>query len=326
MIRSRIVGVGHYLPENIVTNFDLEERMDTTNEWIRQRTGILQRHVADEGVGTSDLATEASKRALDAAGIPATDLDFVICCTMTSDYHFPSSACLVEHNIGAKNAGAVDINAACSGFIYGLEMADAFIRAGVHQKILVIGAEVVTSCIDWGKRDTAILFGDGAGAVVVCADESDQGIISTYTNADGEVYEMLYIPAGGSKQSITPENVHDVERGIVMDGRALYKRAIAAFGDATDETLKRADMSADDLDLFVPHQANKRIIDAAAERIGLPEEKIFLNVDKVANTSAASIPIALSHAIEQDKLHANDTVLLAGFGAGLTWGGAVVRW
>lgn len=326
MLKARIIGTGHYLPERVLTNNDLEHLMDTTDEWIRQRTGILQRHIAGDSEAASDLAAHASAAALKNADVDPADVDFIICATLTPDYFMPSSACLVQHKIGARRAGACDINAACSGFVYALQQADALIRAGVHRTILVVGAEVMTARLDWTKRDTAVLFGDGAGAVVLRADHSDAGILSTYTASDGEAYDILMVPAGGSAQVITPENIHALNRGILMNGRELYKRAIHAFGDAAEQALRRARVGVDDIRLFVPHQANKRIIAAAAERIGLAEDRIYLNVDRVANTSAASIPIALDHARAERRLDRGDLVLLAAFGAGLTWASAVVRW
>ncbi|HRI87689.1 MAG TPA: beta-ketoacyl-ACP synthase III [Candidatus Hydrogenedentes bacterium] len=326
MLRARIIGTGHYLPERVLTNSDLEHLMDTTDEWIRQRTGILQRHIAADDEAASDLAAHASSRALERAGIAATDVDYIICATLTPDYFMPSSACLVQHKVGAFRAGACDINAACSGFMYGVQQADALIRAGVHKTILVIGTEIMTARLDWTKRDTAVLFGDGAGAVVLRGDTSGAGILSTYTASDGSGYDVLMVPAGGSAQVITPENINELNRGILMNGRELYKRAVHAFGDAVEQALLRAGVQVDDLRLFVPHQANRRIIVAAAERVGLPEEKIYLNVDRVANTSAASIPIALDQAYEEGRLAQGNLVLLAAFGAGLTWGSAVVKW
>lgn len=327
MLRSRIIGTGHCLPKNVVTNTDLEKIMDTTDEWIRQRTGILQRHIScGEGESVSDLATAASKMAMERAGVTADEIDCIICATMTPDYLCPASAPLIQNNLGAMKASAFDLNAACSGFVYSLEVANGLIQSGVHKTVLVIGAEVLSVRLDWQSRETAVLFGDGAGAVVLRGEQGDRGIISTFSRADGSACDMLHIPAGGTRQPITPENIDTVVRGLNMDGRALYKRAVHAFGEATYEALARAGIRAEDIDLFVPHQANLRIITAAVERIGLPEDKIFLNLDRVANTSAASIPIALDDAVTQGLIKDFDIVLLAAFGAGLTWASAVVRW
>ncbi|MFA6242134.1 MAG: beta-ketoacyl-ACP synthase III [Candidatus Hydrogenedentales bacterium] len=326
MVRSRIVGTGHYLPEKVLTNVDLEGLMDTTDEWIRQRTGILQRHIAAPDEAASDLAAKACARALENAGIAAEEVDFIHCATATPDYFMPSAACLIQHKIGAKRAGACDLNAACSGFVYALQMADALIRAGVHKTVLVAGAEIMTARLDWTKRDTAVLFGDGAGAVVLRADDGERGVLSTYTAADGGAYDILMVPAGGSAQVITPENINELNRGILMNGRELYKRAVYAFGDAVEQALKRANVSVEDISLFVPHQANGRMLETVAAHIGLATDKIYLNVDRVANTSAASIPIALDQANAEGRLKAGDLLLLAAFGAGLTWASALVRW
>ena len=326
MIYSRIAGTGSYLPERVVTNADIEKLVETSDEWIRERTGIRERRVAAEGQTTGDLAEIAARRAMEAAGVEAGEIDLLIVGTTTPDLVFPSTACLVQARLGANGCAAFDVNAACSGFIYGLQQADALIRAGVHKTILVAGSEIMTSRLDWTKRDTAVLFGDGAGAVILRADNGDSGVITTYTASDGGGHDILMVPAGGSAQAITPENINELNRGILMNGRELYKRAVYAFGDAVEQALQRANVSVDEIDLFVPHQANKRIIAAACERIGLPEEKIFLNLDQVANTSAASIPIALDQACAQGRIREGSLVLLASFGAGLTWGSAVIRW
>ncbi|MBI5094521.1 MAG: ketoacyl-ACP synthase III [Candidatus Hydrogenedentes bacterium] len=326
MIRSRIVGTGHYLPEKVLTNVDLEKLMDTTDDWIRQRTGILQRHIAADHEATSDLAAQACSRALADAGAAPDEVDYLICATLTPDHFMPSTACLAQYKTGMKRAAACDVNAACSGFVYSLQLADALIRAGVYKTIVVAGAEMMTSRIDWGKRDTAVLFGDGAGAVVIRGEEGERGILSTYAASDGSASDILIVPAGGSRQTITPENIGECNRAIQMNGRELYKRAVMSFGDAAEQALARAGVGVGDVDLFIPHQANKRIITSAVERIGLPDEKIYLNVDRVANTSAASIPIALDHARSEGKVPDGALLLFAAFGAGLTWASAVVRW
>ncbi len=326
MIRTRIIGTGRCLPDKVVTNTDLEHLMDTSDEWIRQRTGIVQRHMAEPGTGPSDLGAVAAKRALDAAGVSPSEVDFIICATITPDYLFPATACVMQHKLGIKNSGAMDINAACSGFLYGLQIADAFIRGGTHRTVLVVGAEVLTARLDFTNRNTAILFGDGSGAAVLRADFTGRGVLSTYTNADGSAGDILCIPAGGTKQIITPDNVNEAEMTVIMDGRALYKRAVLAFGEATQKALEPTGLKASDITWFLPHQANQRIIESAVERLGVPSEKVYLNLDRVANTSAASIPIALDEMVERDLLHEGDLVLMASFGAGLTWAGAMVRW
>lgn len=326
MLRTRIVGTGHYLPEKVLKNTDLEKLMDTTDEWIRQRTGILQRHVAAEGECVSDLATQAGLRAMANGGIAPEEIDYIICATLTPDFLMPSAACLIQENLKARNAGACDLNAACSGYVYGLEVADALIRAGVYRTVLVIGAEEMTARLDWTKRDTAVLFGDGAGATLLRGEDGERGILTTFSASDGSGAEILSIPVGGARHALTPENINELDRSIRMNGRELYKRAVVAFGDAIEKAMTRTGMTADDIDLFIPHQANRRIILAAAERVGLPEDKIYLNVDRVANTSAASIPIAIDQARMEGRIQDGNMVLLAAFGAGLTWASAMIRW
>lgn len=326
MIHARIIGTGHYLPERLVTNDDLAQFVDTSDEWVRQRTGIEQRYFAAKEQAVSDLGTEAGRKALADAGVTPDEVDYVICATLTPDFLMPSSACVIQHNLGCTRAGASDLNAACSGFVYGLQHADALIRAGVHKTILVIGAEKLSDQLVWEKRDTAVLFGDGAGAAVLQARQGEHGVLSTYTRSDGSAAEILSVPSGGSRQPIRPDNVNDIELGVAMNGRELYKRAIGAFGEAIEVALHQTGLKVDEIDLFIPHQANKRIIDSAAKRVGLAEEKIYLNVMKVANTSAASIPIAIDQARAEGRLKEGDTLLLAAFGGGLTWASAMIRW
>lgn len=326
MIHARIIGTGHYLPDRLVTNDELAKFVDTSDEWVRQRSGIEQRYFAAPEQAVSDLGTEAARRALADAGVTADEIDYVICATLTPDFLMPSSACVIQHNIGALRAGASDLNAACSGFVYGLQHADALIRAGVHKTILLVGGEKLSDQLIWEKRDTAVLFGDGAGAAVLQASEGEHGVIQTYTRSDGSAAEILSVPSGGSRQPIRPDNVNDIELGVSMNGRELYKRAIGAFGDAIEKALEQTGLAVDDIDLFIPHQANKRIIDSAAKRVGLSEDKIYLNVMKVANTSAASIPIAIDQARKEGRLNEGDTLLLAAFGGGLTWASAMIRW
>ena len=326
MIHARITGTGHYLPERIVTNDDLAKLVDTNDEWIRQRTGIEQRHFADVSEAVSDMSTKAALKAMDDAGVTAEEIDYVICATLTADFLMPSSACVLQHNIGAVNAGASDLNAACSGFVYGLQHADALIRAGIHKTILLVGAEKLSDHLLWDKRDTAVIFGDGAGAAIIQAREGEHGILSTYTRSDGSAADILSVPSGGSRTPITPENVNTIERGVNMNGQALYKRAIGAFGEAIEVALEQTGLKVEDIDLFIPHQANKRIIDSAAKRVGLTEDKIYINVMKVANTSAASIPIAIDQARSEGLIKEGNTILLAAFGGGLTWASSMIRW
>ena len=326
MPRTRIIGTGSFLPETLVTNADLATKVDTTDAWIRQRTGIEQRHFAKDGEGTSDLALPAAQAAIAAAGIAPDELDLIICCTICGDYLFPATGCLLQDQLGATHAGAFDLNAACSVFMYGLSTADAYIRAGLYKTILVVAAERVVNRLNFEKRDTAVLFGDGAGAVVVRAEEGENGVLSTFLGSDGGGKDILILPGGGSKYKFTPENIHSDIHDIQMKGSDLFRKAVVIFGEAARVALDKAGVSADEVDIFVPHQANTRIIASAAERLGLPMEKVFINIDKVGNTVAASIPLALDQAVREDRIHQGDLVLLASFGAGLTWGSALVRW
>jgi 3-oxoacyl-[acyl-carrier-protein] synthase-3 len=327
MPRSRITGAGSFLPERILTNHDLETLCETNDEWIRQRTGIAQRHAAEENEATSDLGARAAAKALEDAGLTPGDVDLILCCTMTPDYPFPSSACIIQGKLGAKRAGAMDLSAACTGFIYGLATADAYIRAGMYSTILVIGADTMVNRLIWEKRDTAVLFGDGAGAVVVQAhDDGDSGLLSTYLNSDGEPHELFYEPYGGSRNVVRPENIEALDLGIIMKGRDLFKKAIFAFCDAAEKALEAGGHTLDEVDLFVPHQANTRIIYSFADKLGLPHEKVYVNIEHTANTVAATIPIALDEARREGRIGKDSLVMLLAFGAGLTWGSAMVRW
>jgi 3-oxoacyl-[acyl-carrier-protein] synthase-3 len=320
------VGTGYFLPEKVLTNFDLEKLTDTTDEWIRQRTGICQRYVAAPGVGASDLATPAARRALESAGMEPSEIDLLICGTTTPDYVFPATACVVQNSLGMASKPAFDVNAACSGFMYGLAAADAFIRSGVYRTVLLVCTEVASNRVNYSKRDTAVLFGDGAGAMVLRGEKGNRGVLTTHLWADGSGREILWLPAGGSKIPITKHNVDADANTIHMKGKELFKRAVVEFGAASRVALDAAGVSIHDIDLFFPHQANRRIIQVVATRLGLPPEKVFVNIDKVANCTAASIPLALAQAAEEGRLHQGSLVLLASFGAGLTWASAVIRW
>ncbi|HOD52210.1 MAG TPA: beta-ketoacyl-ACP synthase III [Candidatus Hydrogenedentes bacterium] len=326
MQRARIIGTGAFLPETVWSNEKLAAMIDTSDEWIRKRTGIGQRHLAGPGEGASDLAVPAVRQALDAAGLKAGELELIVCCTTTPDYLFPATACIIQTALGACNAAAFDVNAACSGFLYGLSSANAYILSGMYRTIAVVGAESATNRLNWERRDTSVLFGDGAGAVVLRAEEGERGILSTYLGADGSGADLLIRLAGGSKFPITKDNAGGPDCDVQMKGPELFKRAAVLFEDASRKAIERAGLQLDDVDLFVPHQANARIIKAAAARLGLPEEKVMLNIEKVANTTAASIPLALHEAAAADRIREGGVVLLASFGSGLTWGAAVVRW
>lgn len=325
MKRSKILGTGRYLPEKVLTNFDLEKIVVTSNEWIVSRTGIETRHIVAEDQATSDMATEAAKKALEKAGVSAEDIDMIIVATITPDMAFPSTACLVQANLGATKAAAFDLEAACTGFVYGLSIADAYIRAGIYKHILVIGAEAMSRILDWTDRNTCVLFGDGAGAAVIGASEGDEGILSTILGADGEGGRFLLQPAGGSRKPASIETVTNREHTVNMAGTDVFKFAVRIMGNASMEAIEKAGLSLEDINILVPHQANMRIIGAAAKRLELPMDKVKINLNKYGNISAASIPIALDEALEEGMINPGDNVVLTGFGGGLTWGSAVVR-
>ncbi|MGH8662493.1 MAG: beta-ketoacyl-ACP synthase III [Burkholderiales bacterium] len=316
---SRIVGTGGYLPEKVLTNRDLELAVDTTDEWIYTRTGIRQRHIAADGEKTSDLALEASRNALQSAGIAAGDLDLIVMATTTPDMVFPSTACLLQTKLGVRNCPAFDVQAVCSGFVYGLATADGFIRSGQYRNVLVVAAEVYSRILDWSDRSTCVLFGDGAGAVVLRRD-STPGILSSHLHADGTYANLLSVPGtvSGGKVSGRPL--------LQMDGGGVFKFAVKALDDLVEEALAANGMQKSDIDWLVPHQANIRIIQASAKKLGLSMEKVVVTVDRHANTSAASIPLALDEAVRDGRIRAGQHVLLEAVGGGFTWGAALVKW
>jgi 3-oxoacyl-[acyl-carrier-protein] synthase-3 len=321
-----IIGLGMSVPDQILTNDDLAKRVDTNDEWIVTRTGIRERRVADEKTATSDLATVAAQRALDDAGIAAEELDLVLCATTTGDYLWPATACVVQHRIGAKRAAAFDLSAACSGFCYGLATAAGFIQSGAMRRILVIGADTLTKQVNWEDRSTCILFGDGAGAAVLAPCSANEGVLSSSLGADGSGIEAVWVPAGGIRTPLTPEVIAQGQHCIAMQGKEVYRFAITIVPEVILDALKRACLTPEDIRLLVLHQANIRIINAAAERLGIPMEKVFVNLDRYGNTSAASVPMALTEAQQQGRLHRGDIVVTVGFGAGLTWAANVIRW
>jgi 3-oxoacyl-[acyl-carrier-protein] synthase-3 len=314
------------LPERVLTNFDLEAIVDTSDEWITTRTGIKERRIADDRVATSDLAAEAGRVALKEIGLSSKNVDLIILATATPDYPFPAAACSVQDLLDAENAAAFDISAACSGFLYGMSLARSMINSGQYQYILLIGAETLTRICDFTDRSTCVLFGDGAGAVVLGEVPEGSGILSTYMKSDGRLTRILNMPAGGSRQPATKKSVDQRLHYIKMMGNELFKYATRAMEEAALEALKRAGMDTSDVDLFIPHQANIRIIDATARRLKLPKEKVFVNIDRYGNTSAASIPIALVEAQEQGRITNGSVVLLAAAGGGVTWASALLKW
>jgi len=323
--KSMITGIGFSVPNKILTNADLEKIVDTSDEWIRTRTGMLERHIADDSIATSDLSTEAAKKALAMAGVKPKDLDIIIVATVTGDTPFPSAACFIQKNLGATRAAAFDISAACSGFLYGLTLANNFIANGSYKNVLVIGAEILSKITDYTDRKTCVLFGDGAGAAMVQPSDGKRGIIKTYIKSDGRLTDLLYLPGGGSRQPATHETIDQHLHYIKMEGPEVFKAAVKAMGDAAVDILKLAGMKSSQLALLIPHQANIRIIQATARRIKLPFEKVFVNVHKYGNTSAASIPIALTEAMEQGRLKQDDYCLLVSFGGGFTTGGVLLK-
>jgi len=323
--QSRFLGTGHFLPPLVRTNFDLEKMVDTSDTWIRERTGIRERHIAPEGMVTSDMAAEAARRALDAAGIAATDLDMIIVGTVTPDMPMPATAVFVQQKIGAPQCPAFDLSAACAGFIFGLSIADKFIRSGAARHVLVIGVELLSRVIDWTDRTTCVLFGDGAGAVVLGPSDGERGILSTKIHTDGSLATSLMIPAGGSVLPPSHEVIERRENKVKMRGQDIFKAAVKNLYSASKNAVEIAGLQNSDVDWVVPHQANLRIIDQVTQRADYPKEKVLSNIDRVGNTSSASIPILLDENIRSGKIRAGDTVLMCALGAGISWGSALVR-
>jgi 3-oxoacyl-[acyl-carrier-protein] synthase-3 len=320
-------GIGIAVPSHVVTNDDLSRTLDTSDEWIRERTGIRERRIARADESLTSLCHAASTAALDRAGLNVGDVDAIICATVSGDRRMPSQACDLQASLGALNAAAFDISAACPGFVYGLTVAEGLIAAGNFNNVLVLGAEKLSTIVDWTDRSTAILFGDGAGAGVVQRASGDgRGLLSTFIKADGRLAELLYIPGGGSSDPVTEEMARGRRQYMRMAGREVFKAAVRAMAESCDVALSRAGVSAEDVDLLVPHQANLRIIESTAKHVGIPMDKVMVNVDRYGNTSAASIPLALAQAEEEGRLKRGQLALLVAFGAGFTWGATVVRW
>lgn len=323
---AHVTGWGMSVPTRIMTNHDIAQIVDTSDEWIVSRTGIRERHIADKSESTSTLAAQAAFRALDQTDLHATDLDLIIVATATPDHLFPATACLVQDRLGAVNAGAFDLSAACSGFIFGVSLASNAIQTGAIENALVIGSETLSKFINWEDRGTCILFGDGAGAFVLEASEQAGGLLSSVIRSDGSGGSLLSIPAGGSRMPATMETVHREQHFIHMNGREVFRFATRVMADATREVLERANLELDDLQIIIPHQANRRIIEAAARGLDLPIERFMVNLDRYGNTSSASIPIAVCEAIEQGRIEPGDKLVMVGFGAGLTWGALALQW
>jgi 3-oxoacyl-[acyl-carrier-protein] synthase III len=327
LARAKITAVSHYLPERRVTNKDFEKKLDTSDEWIFARTGIRERRWVEKGTGTSDLATEALKLLLAQRGIDASEIDLIIVATVTPDMFFPSSACLVQHKIGAKNAWGFDLSGACSGFIYALATGAQFISTRAHKKVVVIGADVMTSIMNPDDRTTCVLFGDGAGAVLLePAEPGETGIIDFLLRSDGAGGQYLYMPAGGSLNPATAETVEKKMHYIVQDGKNVFKYAVRGMADISHEILVKNSIDSKDIKLYIPHQANLRIIQAAVDRMNLDPSQVAMNIDRCANTTAATIPICMSEAAESKRIQRGDKILLASFGAGFTWGSLLLAW
>jgi 3-oxoacyl-[acyl-carrier-protein] synthase-3 len=321
-----ISGVGAYVPAKILTNADLEKIVETTDEWITTRTGIKERHIAAENEFTSDLGAEAARRAMAMAGVTADQIDLIIVATITPDMPFPSTACLIQHKLGAKRAAAFDLEAACSGFIYALEIGQQFIMSRTYETVLVIGAEKLSSITDWTDRNTCVLFGDGAGAAILQNREGTHGLLTAVMGADGAKADLLFMPGGGSRCPATVDSLNARQHYLRMEGKETFKNAVQAMQTAAEEALRRCELTVSQIKLIIPHQANRRIIDAVGDRLGAKPEQLFVNVDKFGNTSAASVGIALDEAVSTGRVQRGDLILLVVFGAGLTWGAAVIEW
>jgi 3-oxoacyl-[acyl-carrier-protein] synthase-3 len=321
-----ISGVGSYVPAKVLTNADLEKMVETSDDWITSRTGIKERHIAAENEFTSDLGAEAARRAMKMAGVTAEQIDLVIVATITPDMPFPSTACLIQNRLGAKRAAAFDLEAACSGFIYALEIGQQFIMSRTYETVLVIGAEKLSSITDWKDRNTCVLFGDGAGAAILQNRQGAHGLLTAVMGADGGKADLLFMPGGGSRCPATVDSINSRLHFLRMEGKETFKNAVQAMQTAAEEALRRCEITISQIKCIIPHQANRRIIDAVGDRLGAKPEQLFVNVNKYGNTSAASVGIALDEAVSSGYVQRGDLILLVVFGAGLTWGAAVIEW
>jgi 3-oxoacyl-[acyl-carrier-protein] synthase-3 len=326
LLRGRIIATGSYVPKNVITNQDLEKIVETSDDWITERTGIRERRIVDGDQATSDLAFEAASIALKRAHLKPKDIDLIIVATITPDMPFPSTACILQDRLGAKNAAAFDVNAACSGFLYGLHIANSLIRSGTNQRILLVGAEVLSKVTDWQDRSTCILFGDGAGAAIIEATKEKKGILSTHINSDGSLSELICLPGGGSRNPCSKDTILKRLNFIKMKGNETFKVAVRTLEELVIKTLEDNKLEPSQLSLLIPHQANIRIIQATAKRLNMPMEKVFVNIEKFGNTSAASVPIALDEAVQTGRVQDGDYILLEAFGGGLTWASSLIKW
>ena len=325
-MRAKITATSHSVPNNIMTNHDLENIVDTTDAWITSRTGIKQRYTVSDGQASSDISTDIALSLLSKRKLNAQELDLIIIGTVTPDYFTPSTAAIVQNNIGAKNAWGYDLSAACSGFIFALETGAKFISSGDYKKVMVIGVDTMTSILDFEDRDTCVIFGDGGGGVILEPEKDNFGIIDSILHMDGSGGQYLIVPGGGSKMPASHKSIDNREHYIKQDGKTVFKHAVKGMADVSKEILNRNNLSGNDIALFIPHQANKRIIDAASERCGIDPKKVIINIDKYGNTTAGTIPIALNEAVEKNKINNGDYILLSSFGAGFTWGSVLIKW
>lgn len=326
ILKTKIAGTGSYLPERVLTNADLEKMVDTSDEWISTRTGIKERRIVNEDQAASDLAYEASKKAIQAAQVKPEELDMIIVATITPDMVFPATACVLQEKLGVKGIAAFDLEAACSGFLYGISIGSQFIATGMYNNILVVAAEALSKIIDWKDRSTCVLFADGAGAVILKPSSDNSRIISSYLGADGTGADLVGVPAGGSRLPASQETVRNGQHYMKMKGNGLFKRAVKVMVQAIDISLEKSGLTYDEIDFFIPHQANIRIINAVAKRIGIDKDKAYVNLDQCGNMSAASVAVALDQAVREGKIKKGDKVLLTCFGGGLTWASLVIEW
>ncbi len=324
--RVEIISTGRWLPDRVVTNHDLEEELDTSDEWIRERTGIVERRIAADDVGAADMGANAARIAMERAGIHPGEVDVIVVSTATPDRLLPSTAVDIQALLGAENAAAYDISAACSGFLYGLSIAEGHLISGRAEIALVISTEKMSAIVDWEDRSTAVLFGDGAGAAVVKQTENGRGLISSFSRSDGSLAELLWRPAGGAKEPMTRDVLEARSHLVQMAGREVFKAAVRSMAESADQALLRAGLTGGDIDLFIPHQANIRIIEATAKYADVPMDKVYVNVDRFGNMSSATIPVALDEALEAGRIEEGDYILMVAFGAGFTWGSAVIQW
>jgi len=321
-----VSGIGSYIPDKVITNEDLTKIVDTSNDWIIERTGIKERRIVEKDVATSDIASMAAKKALEDANLKAEDLDLIIVATATPDHAFPSTACIVQKKIGADKAAAFDISAGCSGFVYALAVAEGFIKSCLYERVLVIGAECLSKIVDWQDRNTCVLFGDGAGACVLEKCEENMGILAAELGSDGSNASVLIQPAGGSRLPANDDTVKNRLHYIKMEGKEVFKFAVRVMDKATQTVIDKANLELGDIDFLIPHQANIRIIEAAAKKLNLDQSKIYVNLDRYGNMSSASIPVALKEAVDEGRIKKGDNLLLVAFGAGLTWASMIIKW